>query len=448
MLYYILSNLDTGTELIDSPGKAVSKKFKPSEILNSVLRPDDSTTGNKRSPRISKKINNSQLPKSSGNKTDKKEVYKPLLDQLQEQTEPEGSQIQKRRNLKKVPGNVQYEEKKESPTAANIRNQNNIQKALNNTNISKKIGNLQQLISEKHKSTISKVSTNKTTSSSSGISSLSSRSTASTTTSKNRFQDTCEVTVSPIEPPFFSELIKSHEINKLKSTQVNVNVSKADKQLSSLSRTTADPPQQGISKIFDVLSSMQLKGSQKALNVTENALHITGKKNTSSSSNSITSTTTTPTQSITTATPATTTTTSTAPSIPTTSLKPKTSQKKDKSRRLSLKEYQAKKQRNSSSSCAEDNMLDGFAFTRVDSLNTKSGSKTADNTAILPRKPNESNNISTETTSVSLVPEDQIATNPDVIGNILQSIQPEDTTTNNRTENEQTSTVDSSKDMV
>jgi len=463
--------LDIEAELDDSIEKTITKKSKPSDILNSVLRPNES-------PSTVKKQSNPKSMKSSTKSnvksTEPKGGYKPLLDQLQEQTEPEGSNIQTRKNLKKVPGNVQYEEKK-NLSPANSRH-NNFQKAINNTNISKKIGNLQQLISEKHKNLSNKITANKTTVSKCSTSSLLLRSTSSTISSKKPSTDTCvPISGSPSSSSesVKSPSLKSNNLNSLVSI-VNINASNTDKQVSSSSRISAAPPPQGTSKIFDVLSSMQLKGSQKTLNVlspqTETVSHTIRKKTiirslstpttsiptTTSTTMTSTPTTSTPTTSApTTSAMAATTLTSRALTIPITSTtsKPKTTaQRKDKSRKLSLKEYQAKKQRSSSSSCAEDNMMDGFTFTRVNSLNTGSASKTPDNTTILPRKPTElkSNipNATTNTTTTPLVPEDQMATNADVIGNILEAIQPDDITTNYRTENDRSSTVDSSKEMV
>eukprot|EP00111_Clytia_hemisphaerica_P002878 TCONS_00008137-protein len=374
---------------IDEPGPSKMKKKKPSEILDNLLRPDNenASEASKRKSEASKKNPEASKTTEKPSKTKPSEKdngsssYKPLFSQLQEQTEPiEGSPTSsqtKKKSLKKVPGNIQYEEQQSDSNSNNspLASPLGISRKQNASKINEKIKNLQQVVRDK-------------------------RVAGGNLTSK---------------PPLNKQL----------------SVDSAKQSISQptptpLSQTSAPAPKTSANNILNVLSGMQL-GSKSTSSTqkpsTENA--TTSTKQPVHRSNSLPSTNTVaPTEN--------TSKTSTQNNKKTTDKIPSAStQKKSKNKKLSLQEYQAKKQHGSSSN-DEGGMM--FEFTRLpssSSLSKASGpirtQNSSDNAVIIPPKPVEQRrpSASKPTQPAHRVPaREQLATGGDVIGNILDAIQP------------------------
>lgn len=116
----------------------------------------------------------------------------------------------------------------------------------------------------------------------------------------------------------------------------------------------------------------------------------------------------------------------------------------DKGRKLSLKEYQAKKHSKRNSSSTDDGLF--LEFTKVPSVSELSTGKSAapikatksvDNVTILPSQSSKSSTQRKASMDAERLPQDQLATNPDVLGNILQSF---DQTTDSSAEPRRSST--------
>ena len=429
-------------------GPSKTKKNKPSEILESVLRPDNvkqkkvSSKHENKTPTQSetklKKIDKDKTevaqPKSSHES--KNPAYAPLFQQLQLQTE-DIEQPQTNENSHqavKKHGNIQLERMDSqsppiSPSAINISRRNT------SSDISLKIKNLQQLVQEKKKP----------------ASSTNSSATAFPFPKEGHLQQQTDFSTQPsdsiVKDPRtntsqFSDTVAAKRSNKLQSVL----------SCMQLGRSTLSRPE-SLDKTIEESTNTINKSPIVRTNSVPSVMpqFEPGFNRQISDSNISAATKTQNKKSITTET-----------QKNTTDKNKKEKSGNNKNRKLSIKEYQAKKNHGGSSSNDEGMMLE---FTRLPSASSISktqgpirNEKSSDNAVIhVPTTRQQttgepSRKLSSSGkkcyTSQPKVPNEQLASGGDVVGNILGSIQPSQPGRQNSTSTANDRPTVSNQDMV
>ena len=441
----------------DEPGPSKTKKNKPSEILDSVLRPENVKQKRVSSKHESKKSTQSEIKVKKDKTVTQSKLshesqnpgYSPLFQQLQVQTEnKEQPQIENTHQTKKH-GNIQLERMDSqsppiSPSTIDISRRNTT------SDISLKIKNLQQLVQEKKKPA------SPTGSIATAFPFPKDGYTQQTDSIRQRKDSLTENNAQPSDPRTsssqFSDTVAAKRSNKLQSVlscmQLGRSTMSRSESLDKTIEETADTMSKSpIARTNSVPSNLtqypvfNKQMSDQNISLSSNTPSVTKTPN-KKSTTAETQKHTNEEQSLT--------------------KNPNGKNKKEKAgnnknRKLSIKEYQAKKHHGSSSSNDEGMMLE---FTRLPSASSISktqgpirSEKSSDNAVIHVPTTKQQTTMTeasrkTSSSSLSRVPNEQLASGGDVVGNILGAIQPSQPSRQNSTSTSKTNPVVGNQDVV